>query len=39
LTQTDKQKIEDFKRQFMPNFLPDDILANGLFITGEEVSI
>lgn len=35
---SDRQKIADFKRQFLPNLLPQEVIQSGNFRTGSEVN-
>ena len=38
LNDTDHQKIANFKRDFIPNHLPEEVFENGLYRTGDDVS-
>jgi hypothetical protein len=38
MQKADRQKVSDFKRKFLPSFLPDEVKASGNFKTGSEVN-
>ena len=35
---SERQKISDFKRRFLPSALPEEVRASGNFKTGSEVN-